>query len=108
MFSLAEGVENCCIIICFLTPEYQQSEYCKKELRYACELKKLILPVVLGSNDNTSSKWKPSQWLGFTISDMIYLNFQRINQDNFQENAKVLLDNMRLLLNDGHSKDGGA
>jgi len=103
LFSLAEGVENCCIIICFLTPEYQQSEYCKKELRYACELKKLILPVVLGSNDNTSSKWKPSQWLGFTISDMIYLNFQRINQDNFQENAKVLLDNMRLLLNDGHS-----
>ena len=35
---------------------------------------------------------KPSQWLGFTISDLLYLNFTDIDQFNFHEKAKELLE----------------
>ncbi|UJR29810.1 hypothetical protein I4U23_017354 [Adineta vaga] len=95
--SLAEGVENCCLIICFLTPEYQASVYCKKELTYASELQKPIISCLLGSNDKTT-KWKPSQWLGLTIADLLYLNFTKVNDDNFDEKCQELLDKIQLIL----------
>jgi len=94
---LAEGVENCCVIVCFLTPEYQDSEYCKRELRYASELHKPIIPILIGSDDKTI-KWKPSQWLGFTITDLIYLDFTNIHQNNLENKCHELLEKINSIL----------
>lgn len=96
-FSLAKGVENCCVIVCFLTPEYQDSEYCKKELRYASELHKPIIPILVGSNDK-KIEWKPSHWLGFTIADLVYLNFTNINQNNFEQKAEELTNKINSIV----------
>ena len=35
---MAEGAQNCCALVCFITPEYQESANCKKELTYAMQL----------------------------------------------------------------------
>jgi hypothetical protein len=94
---LAEGVENCCVIVCFLTPEYQDSEYCKRELRYASELHKPIIPIMIGSDDKTI-KWKPSQWLGFTITDLIYLDFTNIHQNNLENKCHELIEKINSIL----------
>jgi hypothetical protein len=96
-FSLAEGVENSCVLVCFLTPEYQDSEYCKKELRYASELRKPIIPILVGSDDKTS-KWRPSQWLGFTITDLIYLDFTHIDGNNLDKKSYELLEKINSIL----------
>ena len=94
---MAEGVENCCVIVCFLTPEYQDSEYCKKELRYASELHKPIIPILVGSDDKTF-KWRPSQWLGFTITDLIYLDFTNIDGNNLDKKGYELLEKINSIL----------
>jgi len=89
--SMAEGVENCCVLVCFLTPEYQASANCKKELTYASQLKKPIIPCILGSQDKTI-QWKPSQWLGLTITDLLYLDFTDVNDDNFEMKCQALIN----------------
>ncbi len=94
---MAEGVENSCVLVCFLTPEYQDSEYCKKELRYASELHKPIIPILVGSDDKTS-KWRPSQWLGFTITDLIYLDFTNIDGNNLDKKSYELLEKINSIL----------
>jgi hypothetical protein len=94
---MATGVENCCVFVCFLTPEYQESINCKKELRYASELNKSIIPCIIGSQDKTI-KWKPSQWLGITITDLIYLNFTNINGENFQIKCEELIDKINSIV----------
>lgn len=94
---MAEGVEKCCILVCFLTPEYQESINCKKELTYASQLRKSIIPCLLGSKESTR-KWKPSQWLGLTIADLLYLNFTQINEHNFEDQCQQLLDKIHSIL----------
>ena len=88
---MAEGVENCCVLVCFLTPEYEESKNCKKELTYAVQLGKPIVPCLLKSK-GTSVKWKPSKWLGLTIADLVYLNLTTINDSNFEEKCQQLME----------------
>ncbi|CAF3814671.1 unnamed protein product [Rotaria sordida] len=95
--SMAEGVENCCVFVCFLTPEYQESLNCKKELTYAVQKGKPIIPCLVG-NENKNEKWKPSQWLGLTISDMVYLNFRNINEINFENKCQELIDKINSII----------
>ena len=47
---MAEGVSNAAVVVCFLTPKYEESENCKLELTFAKELKKPIVPVILVGN----------------------------------------------------------
>ena len=87
---MAEGVENCCVLVCFLTPQYEESKNCKKELTYAVQLGKPIVPCLLKSKE-TSVKWKPSKWLGLTIADLVYLNLATVTDSNFQEKCQQLM-----------------
>jgi hypothetical protein len=96
-FSLAEGVENCSVLVCFLTPEYQDSLYCKKELTYAAQLRKPIIPCILTSQDNTLH-WKPTQWLGFTITDLLYLDFTDVNDQNFEIKCQQLINKINSVI----------
>jgi hypothetical protein len=100
---MAEGVENCCVLVCFLTPEYQESINCKKELTYASQLRKPIIPCIVGSMDKTIH-WKPTQWLGLTITDLLYLNFDDIDHLNFQIKCEELIKKINSLLGINRSK----
>jgi hypothetical protein len=66
---MAEGVENASALCCFLTPQYQDSVACKDELTYAKERRVSIIPIRLMKD------WKPTGWLGFSITGLKYINF---------------------------------
>ncbi|CAF0829023.1 unnamed protein product [Adineta steineri] len=67
--SMAEGVENAVVLCCFLTPQYQDSVACKDELTYAKERRVPIIPIRLIKD------WKPSGWLGFSVTGLKYIKF---------------------------------
>ena len=62
--SMAEGVENAAVVVCFLSQKYQDSENCKKELQYTGSKHISIIPVY------TQRGWKPSEWLGKTAHNL--------------------------------------
>jgi len=72
---MAEGVENAAAICCFLTPKYQDSVACKDELTYGKERGVQIIPVRLIAN------WKPSGWLGFTITGHKWIDFRDFDRN---------------------------
>ncbi|CAF3486265.1 unnamed protein product [Rotaria sp. Silwood1] len=45
--SMADGVENSWVVVCFLTQAYQDSKNCQAELTYAKEQRKSIIPVYM-------------------------------------------------------------
>ncbi|CAF1361288.1 unnamed protein product [Adineta steineri] len=71
--SMADGVENSCAVVCFLTQAYQDSKNCRKEFTYAEELGKTIIPVYM------ESKWKPSSWLGVNLAGALYIKGSSLN-----------------------------
>lgn len=95
---MAEGVQDSVVLICFLSEAYQKSANCKKELTYAMQLKKPIIPILLPTQDNI--RWTPSDWLGLTIADILYLNFTDINDDNFEEKCDQLIEKIYSLVGD--------
>ena len=70
---MAAGVENAEAICCFLTPKYQDSVACKDELTYAKERGVCIIPIRLVAN------WKPTGWLGFSITGHKWIDFRDID-----------------------------
>ena len=69
-FSMAEGVDNAAVICCFMTPEYQASLNCERELSRAADLRKPIVPCLLASG------WKPSDWLGLITAGLLYIDIR--------------------------------
>ncbi len=57
---ILDEIRNCDLFICLLSKHYTISEYCKKELQYALDLEKKILPIRLTSefHDNDLEKLK--------------------------------------------------
>jgi hypothetical protein len=86
---MAQGVQSCCVLVCFITPEYQESVNCKKELTYAMQLKKPIIPCLVGSDEDPH--WRPSNWLGITIADLLYIDFTGIDEENFDSKCNELI-----------------
>jgi hypothetical protein len=87
---MSQGVENCAVLVCFLTPAYQNSLNCQSELRYALERQKQIIPCIVGSKEQ-GVKWQPTDWLGLKISRYLYLDFSNVNAENFQSKCQQLL-----------------
>ena len=68
VYSIATAVENASCIICFMTPQFQQSDYCKLELQYAKKRNIPIIPLKLVEN------WEPSSWLGIILLCILLIN----------------------------------
>ncbi|CAF1459523.1 unnamed protein product [Adineta steineri] len=74
--SLAEGVENAAVVCCFLTQDYQKSDFCQFELQYAHKRQKRIIPCML-----TDTKvWKPSNWLKPITKDLAPVDFHNASE----------------------------
>ncbi len=65
---MAEAVEESLAICCFITPEFQQSRYCKMELEYANQLNKPIIPCFV-------TNFQPKKWLGLLTAGLIRYDF---------------------------------
>jgi hypothetical protein len=75
--AMANGVEGAAMVVSFDTVAYSKSINCQKELTYASQLKKDILPVLL-END----KIFQDTWLGMIIASFNGINMQDDNQFN--------------------------
>ena len=88
---MAAGVENAVAICCFLTPKYQDSVACKDELTYAKEQGVCIIPIRLVAN------WKPTGWLGFTITGHKWIDFRDIDT-NIDLRTQQLIGEIQMLV----------
>ena len=73
IFSMASAVNDASAVCCFMTPEYENSAFCKLELEHAHKYGKRIIPCML-SDVNV---WKPSasKWLGLITASILDINF---------------------------------
>ncbi len=69
MTRMAEGIEQSEFIFILMSELYQKSPYCRSELIYASKIKRHIIPLKL------YSAFRPSSWLGFTVADLLYVDF---------------------------------
>ena len=90
---MAEGVENAVVVCCFMTPEYQKSHNCRKELQYADQKRIRIIPCMLG--DTNDKKWKSSNWLGIITAGLTYINMRDHSESNIRSKADELIDQIR-------------
>ncbi|XP_031158156.1 uncharacterized protein LOC116051742 isoform X2 [Sander lucioperca] len=94
--SMAAGVEEACVICPFMTPAYQASRSCKKELNYADSREVMIVPVML-AND-----WEASEWLGLITAGLLWVDFR--NAENDEEHFEMCLRSLEeeIVFNAGH------
>jgi len=67
---MAAGVEEAAVICSFMTPAYQASRNCKKELSYADTREVIMVPVMLTHN------WEASEWLGLITAGLLWVDFR--------------------------------
>lgn len=73
--AMADGVEGALMVVSFSTVAYSKSINCQKELAYASQLKKSIIPVLL-ENDQTFQ----DTWLWTIIASLNRINMQDDSQ----------------------------
>ena len=79
--SMATGVESSSLVIICMSPKYQESENCNRELEYAKVKNKKILPIKMTS-------FEPSGSLGLIIAGALYVDFS--NPKQFSESMQQL------------------
>ncbi|XP_036372463.1 uncharacterized protein LOC118769463 [Megalops cyprinoides] len=86
--AMAAGVEEAAVICPFMTPAYQASRSCKKELNYADMRGVNIVPVMLAKN------WEASEWLGLITAGLLWMDFRNAEKsdDHFEKCVKSLED----------------
>ncbi|CAF4386740.1 unnamed protein product, partial [Rotaria sp. Silwood2] len=85
--SMAKAVEDAEVVCCFMTENYQKSKPCEKELTYAENLGKRIIPCVLVDKH----VWKPNDWLGIITSGLQYVNFSKTTKANRRAKVNELI-----------------
>eukprot|EP00049_Salpingoeca_infusionum_P022833 m.9052 g.9052 ORF g.9052 m.9052 type:complete len:780 (-) comp5418_c0_seq1:3012-5351(-) len=80
--AMAEGVEGSQCIVCFATEDYRKSRNCQKELSYAHQLDKPIVPVLLSEVEATED------WLSMIIASINKVNFR--DQSQFEDGMDAL------------------
>ncbi|CAF1345561.1 unnamed protein product [Adineta ricciae] len=102
--SLASAIEKCGALVCFLTPEYQETSACERELTYAANQRKIIIPVIVGKSnafdasndeeeddeDDDEEDWFPNDWLGLIVADLSVIYFDGVTKENIGEKCDEL------------------
>ncbi|KAJ4944578.1 hypothetical protein JOQ06_013121 [Pogonophryne albipinna] len=94
--SMAAGVEEAVVICPFMSPAYQASRSCKKELNYADSREVSIVPVMLTNN------WEASEWLGLITAGLLWVDFR--NAEKGEEHFEMCLSSLEeeIMFNVGH------
>lgn len=90
-FSMADGVENAAVVCCFMTPKYQNSRNCEKELLYAERRRVSIIPCRL------TRGWEPSTWLGLVIAGLVWVDFRDCAEANLDLKIDKLIEQIRVV-----------
>ncbi|CAF3543404.1 unnamed protein product [Rotaria socialis] len=89
---LSHAIENSSCFVCFMTPEYQESDFCQQEFQYAKKCHIPIIPLKLDEN------WEPTSWLGLQTVGLIWLDFYRTTK--FKIKASELHGRIRTTVGD--------
>lgn len=87
--AMAEGVENSKCVLSFATEAYRKSVNCQKELTYANQLKKPIIPVLVEDIDISQE-----DWLSMIIASV---NHVQLNEADFDDSFKQLTERLDAL-----------
>ncbi|CAF4029252.1 unnamed protein product [Rotaria sordida] len=87
--SMAAAVQNSAAVVCFLTQKYQDSQNCKEEFKYARKKNKPMIPCLINPG------WKPDGWLDMGINDLLYIDFKKTTENNFQLKCEELLEKIK-------------
>jgi hypothetical protein len=71
MDAMAQAIEQSHAIIICMSEHYQRSNFCRAEAQYAFQRKLKMVPILLQQH------YKPSGWLSFLISQLIYVDFTK-------------------------------
>lgn len=88
---MADGVENAAVVCCFMTPKYQSSRNCEKELLYAERRRVSIIPCRL------TRGWEPSTWLGLVNAGLVWMDFRDSTEANLDLKIDKLIDQIRVV-----------
>ncbi|XP_054865917.1 uncharacterized protein LOC118469156 [Amphiprion ocellaris] len=94
--AMAAGVEEAAVICPFMTPAYQASRSCKKELSYADTREVVIVPVMLTNN------WEASEWLGLITAGLLWVDFRNAEEDEEQFETCLRSLEEEIMFNAGH------
>lgn len=86
---MAAAVRNSAAVVCFLTQKYQDSPNCKDEFKYARKKNKPIIPCLINPG------WKPDGWLDMGITDLLYIDFKKTTEANFDLKCEELLNKIK-------------
>ncbi|KAG7264449.1 hypothetical protein CRUP_022311 [Coryphaenoides rupestris] len=94
--AMAAGVEEAAVICPFMTPAYQASRSCKRELSYADSRQVVTVPVMLAHN------WEASEWLGLVTAGLLWVDFR--NAETSDEHFDRCLQSLEaeITYNAGH------
>ncbi|KAJ3615332.1 hypothetical protein NHX12_018900 [Muraenolepis orangiensis] len=94
--AMAAGVEEAAVICPFMTPAYQASRSCKRELSYADSREVVTVPVMLARN------WEASEWLGLVTAGLLWVDFRKadMNDEHFERCLQSL--EAEIMYNAGH------
>lgn len=86
--SMASAIEQAQCILMVVTEKYRLSVNCQAEAKYAFRLQKTIIPIILQSGYHNIDGW-----LGFIISDKIFIDFTKYS---FEEAMNKLINQLKL------------
>ena len=81
--SMAAGVSNAVVVVCFMSQKYEDSPNCKLELKFAQQSGVDIVPVMMEGGG-----WKASGWLGLVTAGALWTPLHEAA--NFEENVRQL------------------
>ena len=96
--SMAEGVSNASVVVCFMSQKYQASENCKLEAKYAKQCGVEILPVMM-----EGSGWRPSAWLGIITAGALWTRLS--DESQFEDSVRQLHGQIQRVLMDQPQDD---
>ncbi|XP_029950923.1 uncharacterized protein LOC115390988 isoform X2 [Salarias fasciatus] len=97
--AMAAGVEEAAVICPFMTPAYQASRSCKKELSYADTREVVVVPLMVTDN------WEASEWLGLVTAGLLWVDFRNAEENEEQFDLCVRSLEEEIMFNVGHLLD---
>jgi hypothetical protein len=95
--------------VCLLTPSYQETPCCKQEISYAANLRKPIIPCVVGKrnkfdvpddsdddDEGSDDEWSSEDWLGLLVSDLAGVSFEGVDNTNVDERCELLIKKIEM------------
>lgn len=85
--AMAQAIEQSHAIIICMSEHYQRSNFCRAEAEYAFRQKLKMVPILLENH------YKPSGWLSFLISQLLYVDFTKYE---FSKATEMLFKELKL------------